>query len=113
MLQTNQRLPFERIIQKRKILLHPETIRSILRFTHGSALRSLYRVQNCPQSKLGPKVLASLSGLSEQLLYNPNFQRRTQSQNSYTKTISAFHEKVKEEIRAIKSLLKKNSKGTI
>ena len=113
MLQTNQGLPLKKSFSKRKVLLHPETIRGILRFTYGSALRPMYRMQNCPQSRMGTQVLASCPGLSQELLYNPNFQRRTQSQNSNSSTLSAFHEKVKEEIRAIKSLLKNKTKETI
>jgi len=113
MLQTNQGLPLKRTFQKRKILLHPETLRGILRFTYGGTLWPMYRLQNSPQPELGLKMLASLSGVYEELLHNSNFQRRTQSENSHSKAFSTFYEKVKKEIRSIKSLLKKNSKGTI
>lgn len=122
MLQTNQGLPLKRPFQKREVLFHTETIRSILRFTHGSSLRKVYWMPYPALTGLGTKMLASRTGLFSKFVYNPYIQRRTQSKNTSeigfkerreAIGLSAFHEKVKKEIRAIKSLFKNNSKGAI
>lgn len=110
MLQTNKGLPLKRSFQEREILFHTETIRSILRFTYGSTLRKVYWVPYPALTELGPKMLASRPGLFSKFFYYFNLQRRTQPKNFNFKGLSAFHEKVKEEIRTIKSILKGKTK---
>ena len=113
MLQTNQRMAFSQSQSKRKILLHNETIRGILRFTYGSALRQVPWLSHPAKPTMGYSFISRSISLRIKLLYNSYIQRRTQSQNFKRKRLPTFHEKVKEEIRTIKSLLKKNPKGTI
>lgn len=113
MLLSNQRLPFQSTQRERQILLHPETIRSILRFTHAGTMWQVPRLQNTAQSAMGTQILARESRVQTKLFHYFNLQRRTQPVIPREKTLRKFHEKVKKEIRAIKSLLKTNTKGAI
>lgn len=113
MLQTNKRMAFSQSQPQRQVLLHYETLRGILRFTNGSALRTLSWVPYPTLTTMGDPLLSRSSAYNVELLYHSHLQRRTQSQNTNDKRLSAFYEAVKKEIRAIKSILKNKTKGTI
>lgn len=113
MLSSNKRLQISQPQRKRQTLLHPETLRGILRFTHGSTMRPLYRMQNSPKSDLGDSLVSRGTTAYLQLLHNTDVQRRTQPNNIRNASLRSFHEKIKKEIRTIKSLFQTNTKGAI
>lgn len=110
MLQTNKRISIQRSFKKRKILLHPETIRSILRFTHGSALRAVPWLPYPTLTTMGHSFISRSLTLRIKLFYHSHLQRSAQPEDFNSTGLSTFHEKVKKEIRTIKSILKGKTK---
>ena len=104
MLQTNQRIPFCTTKRERKFLFHPETIRSILRFTYGSSMREVYWLPYPKIIGLGNTLLSRGTGLQTELFYYCHVQRRTQYANSYKARLSKIYEKIKEKICPKKSI---------